>query len=150
MQPFPILFGLLLCLALLVGLYYLGDYVLAQTVVKQANYAQALVKQAKAKSDLGDQTGAIDDYSRAIALYPREPQNYVQRGRLHYALKNYQQAIADADQAIELIPDVYHLLVMGTARDAYSLRGNAREKIGDWQGAEADLREVDNLTPGWD
>ncbi|MCP5047942.1 MAG: tetratricopeptide repeat protein [bacterium] len=54
---------------------------------------------------LQDDTGAVEDYSKAIDLNPSYIDAYIRRGMLYYKLlKKYEEALADLDQAVKLAP----------------------------------------------
>ena len=57
------------------------------------------------KSDKGDYAGAIDDYSRSIALEPSSPGTYNNRGNAYFALNKLTLALDDYTKSIELKPD---------------------------------------------
>src|SRR5574341_1186786 len=74
-------------------------------------------KQGIAKYALQDDTGAIQDFSKAIELNPKHAEAYCLRGSAKYALQDYTGAIQDYSKAIELNPkDV----------EAYYGRGEAK------------------------
>ncbi len=86
---------------------------------------------ANQKYDVGNYTGALADYDRAIKLNPQYAEAYNNRGNLRYAqLKNFQGALADYNKAISLRP---------SSTLAYVNRGNLKaEKFNDVRGAIAD------------
>ena len=51
---------------------------------------------------LGDTLKAVQDYNKAIKLDRFDPEGYVRRGRLYATQKDYPNAMADMDKAIEL------------------------------------------------
>ena len=75
---------------------------------------------------------AIDDYSRVIELNPDSPFVYSQRATAYENNGQIDRAIDDHSKLIELMPDEakpYH----------YFLRGIARLRIRDWEGAKEDF-----------
>jgi len=102
--------------------------------------ADAYFYRAYAKSDLGDNQGAIADYSQAIAIKPQYTQAYLNRGYIKDALGDKQGASADYSQAIA----DYSLDIAIHPRDAiaYARRGNAKTGLGDMQGAIADYTKA--------
>jgi tetratricopeptide (TPR) repeat protein len=101
--------------------------------------ADTYFNQGKAKYYLGDNQGAIADYTQAIQLKPDYADAYYNRGVAKDDLGDYQGAIADFNQAIQLKPDY--------AADAYNNRGIAKRNLGDSQGAIADYNQAIQLKP---
>jgi tetratricopeptide (TPR) repeat protein len=79
--------------------------------------------------------GAIDEYSKAIALNQNYSQAYAQRGEARNRLGDLQGAISDYTKVIELDPKNY---------SAYFERGYIRNRVGDRKGALADFQIVVN------
>ena len=90
------------------------------------------------KHEAGNYQGAIDDWSRAIAINPKNALAYYNRGLAKYDLQDYQGAIADYTKAIDINPQ-YAI--------AYGNRGNSKIKLGDYQGAVADYDKVIEIKP---
>lgn len=72
---------------------------------------------ALCKANLGNDTGAINDYTNASKINPRENVNiYINRGDLYYKINDFNKAIADYKFAIELNPSNYDLyLALGSS-----------------------------------
>ncbi len=81
---------------------------------------------------------AIADYDRAIALDPNLAKAYAARAISYTQIDRLADAIADADRAIALNPDL---------KWAYHVRGTARSYTGDNQGAIADFTRCTQLEP---
>lgn len=79
---------------------------------------------------------AVNDYSKAIELNPKDTSVYMNRGLAHYNKKNYDLATADYDKAIELSPKDSML---------YFNRGNSYEKLGNVQKAAVDYQKAFEL-----
>jgi tetratricopeptide (TPR) repeat protein len=79
----------------------------------------------------GDQTGAVEAYSRVIELNPEDALAFYNRGTCYIRLRSYWQAIKDFNRAIELNPKL---------AEAYSNRGGAYYKLGEHRQAFADLK----------
>lgn len=91
------------------------------------------------RAELGDNDGAIADFTREIAVSPELPGAYVQRGRLRLDVKKDDAgARADYDKAIAVAP----ALAMG-----WSHRSRARLMAGDVPGAEVDAIQALKLDP---
>jgi tetratricopeptide (TPR) repeat protein len=90
---------------------------------------------AEALSQMGDKQGAVLDYSKAIAINPREASSYHSRGLLYSDLANEKAAMADLDRAIALADPLYTILFSAG-------RAGVRFKFGDYQGAIAECNEV--------
>jgi tetratricopeptide (TPR) repeat protein len=92
-----------------------------------------------ARYNLGDLTGAEDDYNAALALNPLYPEAYNNRGALRHARGDCAGAVGDYSQALRLRADY---------AEAYNNRGAARCGLGDHDGAIADLTAALQLKPG--
>lgn len=81
------------------------------------------------------------DFDRALALRPRQPEAYLNKGVSRYQRGDSRGAVALIDRAIEL----------QTSRPALAhfARGIAKEEIGDIRGAYADLAQARALEPRW-
>jgi TonB family protein len=96
-------------------------------------------KRADENVGRGEYALAVNDYSRAIELNPKEVSVYLNRGLAHYNQKNYDLAASDYDKAIELNPGDSML---------YFNRGNSYEKMGNLQKALVDYRKAFELDAG--
>ncbi|MDQ2093542.1 tetratricopeptide repeat protein [Rhodalgimonas zhirmunskyi] len=90
----------------------------------------------------GKPDAAIEVLEQLAKSYPDLPIVYSSLGDLMRTLDRYDEAVAAYDRAIALIPDP-----SGGQWFLYYARGISRERIGDWPGAEADLREALKLNP---
>jgi tetratricopeptide (TPR) repeat protein len=86
-----------------------------------------------------DQEQAIDAFSKAIALDPKNPIGWFNRGRSRQERGDLDRAIADYSKAIDLDP--------GNA-NAYNNRGVAYRNQGDLDRAIADYSKAIDLDPG--
>ena len=75
-----------------------GTLILSQT-------AEEYFLRGNGKSEKGDYSGAIADYSKSIELEPNFSGTYNNRANVYFTLKRYDEAIADYSKAIELKPD---------------------------------------------
>ena len=100
--------------------------------------AKELLTRGVAKAEQGDKTGAIADYSSAIALNASDPETFYKRANARYDLGATAQAIADYTQAIKVNP---------SHTKAIYNRALARRDTGDKRGAVADFTEVVRLNP---
>jgi TonB family protein len=96
-------------------------------------------KRADENVGKGEYALAVNDYSKAIELNPKEVSVYLNRGLAHYNQKNYDLATADYDKAIELNPKDSML---------YFNRGNSFEKMGNLQKAAVDYQKAFELDAG--
>lgn len=85
-------------------------------------------------------TGAIADYTQAIALAPREADPYLNRGAVLEAMGEWQRAMDDYNQLLSLNPD---------DPAAYNNRGNAEAGLGEWELAIADYQAAITLQPSF-
>ncbi|BAZ15193.1 TPR repeat protein [Calothrix sp. NIES-4071] len=129
--------------------------------------AGAYLNRAYARSHLGDNQGAIEDYTYAINLNPDAninnsglqpeiqitqittveetpdtPQEYINRGNSRYEVGNYQGAVADYTEAIEM-----NIKLNIYDADAYFNRANALIDLGDKTGAIEDYTQVIKINP---
>ena len=81
----------------------------------------------------GDRNGALADYNRVLALNPKEPVGYNNRGRVREVTGDLNGAMADYNRAIALNPR-YGLV--------YRNRGNLKQRRGDTNGAIADFNQA--------
>lgn len=82
--------------------------------------------------------GAINDFSQAIAIDPKNSMAYYNRGNARYDMGDKQGALADYNEAIQFNP--YHA-------NAYYNRGVVRYYLGDKQGAIADFTVSLHFSP---
>ena len=75
---------------------------------------------------------AFADFRKMIELAPDVPFGYSRLGRAMCELEQYQDAIPHLDKLLQIVPDA----------DIYLLRGNAKEQMGDLEGAKADLENA--------
>ena len=100
--------------------------------------ATILNDRAVANTRLGQTKLALDDYNRAVELFPEYPVAYNNRGNLLLSLGQLSEAIKDFDRALLLAP--------GYAA-AYSNRANAKLKLGKPDDAIADFTKAIELMP---
>lgn len=76
------------------------------SIIKRGgDVAWAYYNRGRAKTDLDEK---IADYSKAIALNPKDPDGLGNRGRAYGLQGNRVKALADLDRAIKLKPDHVH------------------------------------------
>jgi tetratricopeptide (TPR) repeat protein len=89
----------------------------------------------------GDWDGAINDYTEAIRINPKEAEGYLWRGAVkNNKRKDWKGAIADDTEAIRLNPE-------GAA--GYCFRGIAKANKGDRKSAVADFTEAIRRAPNY-
>ena len=102
---------------------------LLSILAADATAYDALVARAIAESRAGRTDAAAQTLGRAIALDPRRPEAFVERGGLRFLLKRYDDAIADLDTALRMRDDAY-------ARDVLAstllLTGRNERAIEEW------------------
>ncbi len=116
------------------------------TKKKQEEYAQGIkeleaigwVQLGLALWELGNHDEAIESFTKAIELDPKDALAYTNRGAAYGILGNYRQAIEDYDRAIELDPK--------DAR-AYYNRGIAYGGLGNYKQAIRDYGRAIELNP---
>lgn len=107
--------------------------------------AQELYSQARAKQDRGDFRGAIEDFDRALELWPDSAKTeraytYTTRGNAKADMGDYDEAIADQSLAIELAPALPVV---------HNNRGYTRQRKGDLAGAISDYEQAIQLDPNY-
>src|SRR5919202_933660 len=100
--------------------------------------AKELLARGSAKAQKGDKTGALADYTQAIAINPSDAETYYKRANTRYDMGATEQAIQDYTQAIKVDP--------GHSKAIYN-RGLARLESGDKRGAVEDFTQVVRLNP---
>ena len=100
--------------------------------------ASATFSTAQTRLNTGDYRGAIEDYTRALALNPQLVGAYNDRGVAHARLGEFGPAIADFNQAIVLDQDY----AVG-----YYNRGLTYRSKGEWDLAIQDFTSAVNLDP---
>ena len=98
--------------------------------------AEAYNDRGMERAENEDFTGAIADYTAAIAIDPNYAEAYYNRAYDRSELEDYAGAIEDYNKVIELAPD---------AAPAYFNRGLAKAKLGDAEGANADCEYAKTL-----
>lgn len=96
----------------------------ASFLLAQTHHKRGLLRQ-----QLGNEAGALADWSEAIAYWPNYPEPHYQRALVHLGQGHHKQAQIDLDAALEGNP---------TLTPAYVQRGNLRHQLGDIPGAVAD------------
>jgi len=90
-------------------------------------------KRADENISRGEYDLAVNDYSKAIELNPKDTSVYLNRGLAHYNKKNYDLATADYDKAIELNPK--DSMLYFNRANSYEKMGNVQKAVGDYQKA---------------
>ena len=111
---------------------------LADTTLPNDRRAAILNDRGVAYSRFGQSKQALDDYNRAVALFPEYAPIYNNRGNILLALGLPQEAIKDFDRAIALAP--------GYAA-AYNNRGGAYLRLNQSQPASRDYTRAITLMP---
>ena len=101
-------------------------------VLKTRPTAEVFELRGLAKDRRKDFSGAIDDYTQALARRPDQPGLWNRRGWAHLVTNAAQLALEDFERAIRLD---------GSNGDAYSGRGSARVLLGQHRAAVADAEE---------
>ena len=113
---------------------------------KQGQYNEAVnrlsatdwFEKGYAHNEAKEYQDAVNAYTRAIELNPKDAKAYNNRGNAYNRLGNYQQAIANYNRAIKLDPK----LAM-----AYNNRGIAYKNLGNYNQAIADYTKAIELDP---
>lgn len=100
--------------------------------------AAAYARRGAAFSARGEHTRALEDLDKACAMEPEVAEHFVQRARVHVALKQPPKALDDLDTALRLDP---------TQADARLLRATLRAGTSDKNAAIEDLQQLDRTLP---
>ncbi|MEG4322107.1 MULTISPECIES: tetratricopeptide repeat protein [unclassified Microcoleus] len=100
--------------------------------------AKELFARGVTKAQQGDKTGAIADYTQALAINSSDAETYYKRANARYDMGAREQAIEDYTQAIKVNP---------SHTKAIYNRALARRDTGDKRGAVADFTQVLRLNP---
>lgn len=94
------------------------------------------------RARMNDQTGALNDYNRAIRLNPAEPEAYLNKGALVLKQSDWRQARELFEAALE----------RRTTRPEFAYFGRAitSELAGDFASALADYQKASELAPKWE
>ena len=115
-------------------------YYLTKAIELNPKVEYYFFERAKAKEELKEYRGAIEDYTKAIELDPTPSSYYYSsRAGVKKELEDYRGAIEDYTKAIELDlkPSGYY----------YSIRADAKEKLEDYRGAILDYNKAIELEP---
>lgn len=93
-------------------------------IFAEAHYRRGLLRQ-----QMGNEAGAIADWSAAIAHWPSYPEPHYHRALVSLSQGHYDQALTDLDAALAVNPTMVR---------AYLQRGNLRHQLGDIPGAVTD------------
>ena len=88
--------------------------------------------------NLGDNYGAITDYSKSIEIHPNNPVAFYNRGVIKFDLEKYYEAIADYTEAIQLNPNY---------AKAYHNIGVVKNKLKNYKSAIEDYLYQINVDP---
>src|ERR1035437_8962319 len=91
------------------GIYQKNIRLFTRIIEKYPNNSIAYSIRGTSRKNLGDYQGTIEDYNKAIELYPNA-KTYNSRGVTKCKLGDYEGAIQDYNKAIELYPDFEFLL----------------------------------------
>src|SRR6476661_997623 len=100
--------------------------------------SKELLARGVTKAQQGDTTGAIADYTQAIALNASDAETYYKRANARYDMGATEQAIQDYTQVVRLNP---------SDGEAYSQRGLAYYDLGDYRTAIEDYTQAIRLSP---
>lgn len=98
---------------------------------------EALRLAAEVRTGLGNEDEAVTYYKKVIDLNPFNEHSYEQIALIHARKKEYAQAIATLDEALEI----------NEKAQLYQLRGKLKMDSGDKEGALADMKKALELNP---
>jgi serine/threonine protein kinase len=134
--------------------------------------SKTLYHQGLVKSEKGDKSGAVEDFTQAVNLNSRNAEAFYQRANIRFSNGDYKGTIADSTQAIQINPNYVAAYTRRCAAyinqsehekaeedcsqairlnpnitDAYLNRGAARLNLGKTQEAIEDLTQLIKLNP---
>ncbi len=96
----------------------------------------SLLLRGQAKAELGDMTGALQDYDQAVKIEPNNFEVYYYRSQFYYRQKNYSKALTEINQSLKIDPE-YGV--------AYYFRSKIYLQLGEQAKAEADQKKAEEL-----
>ncbi len=120
------------------------------------DFSLAWVDRGNMKFSLGNSTGALQDYSKALSLDENLYAAYLSRGMLYQKQKKQEQALNDFIQAYTLKPEnlsVYYALARfywetGKKKQALSLVQQSSDKLTDRNEATMLLKDLERISQG--
>lgn len=103
---------------------------LKNDVLPQIDRASTLINRAILRARASDTDGAMADYAAALAIGANDGEVYLNRAATLIALKRYDDALKDADQAVQMNPARIEI--------AYYNRAMANEALGNVRAAYDD------------
>ena len=100
--------------------------------------SRTLVQQGIEKSERGDSSGAITDFTEALKINPNNADAYYNQAVVYSQLGNFELAIANFSQALKLDPNLVQ---------AYVNRGSIYSHLGNNEKAIADLTKALKINP---
>lgn len=98
----------------------------------------AYLQRGKAKLNLADWMGAVQDFTKIIEINPNNAEAYKNRGETKYYLSDYRGSIADYSILIKLEP---------LNAEAFFWRGLAKQSLNDNRGAVSDFTQAIKFNP---
>ena len=125
----------------ILGIFFLPLPAAAQRTQSARKY----LKHGTQLLEKGDIAGAIGQYDRALAINPKFPEAYLNRGKAKRASGNLDAAIDDFEMAAELAPQL--VLNNRDVAQAYLNRGSIKSNRLDLDGALGDYDRAIKLDP---
>jgi tetratricopeptide (TPR) repeat protein len=88
-----------------------------------------------------DYKGAIEEYTKAISINPKDEELWINRGNCYIKLEQYTEVIRDFSEVLFLNPDLYY---------AYACRGWAKQKMESYNEAIQDYDRGLEINPNSD
>lgn len=110
------------------------DEALKSDVLSNVDRASTLVNRAILRARVNDTDGAMDDYAAALAIGANDGEVYLNRSATMIALKRYDDALKDADRAVQLHPVRIEVAYYNRAMANEAL-GNVRAAYDDYSAA---------------
>jgi len=105
--------------------------------IARAPTAQALALRCEIRVRLQDTAKAVDDCTQALKLDPKSALAFQNRGDAYYNSGDFKTSLSNYDNAVSLAPGA------GT----YWRRCDARRRLEDWTGAQADCEKAVEAAP---
>jgi tetratricopeptide (TPR) repeat protein len=118
------------------------DYALDYADLNLRDRAATFANRGIIYAGLGNYEAAMSDYDTAIALTPKSPESYVNRGNAFFMMRDFMMAMDDYEHSMDLGIRQLHLVHYNMGM-AYEIQGNDETALRHYEKAL-------ELNPGWE